>query len=344
MLSNKFMHNTKFWKKFVGGLVGCTTAFCILSSSSNDKSSNWKNTSESESALQKFIHSDNKKRELSTTPINHDKKLNYPICQKVIIRRSFPRLLACTNYTTSLCEEDTFPLTALVSYPGSGNTWVRHLIEIATGIFTGSVYFDHTLYARGFLGEKEDWSSGRTIVQKLHVKYDSAQPFKRGILIIREPVAATRSFVDFMESGHTGWASPTTFNRKEWPSFLLHSTRDWLILAKSWIESPVDLLVIHYENLVSSTVKEVRKIVKFLSLDDSRMDSECFLKSVEGSFHRKPPVWKINSPPPPKARLIIDNGINYLNQLLLKYGKEQIPLDKYSCYRNSSEKCVGKNG
>lgn len=63
----------------------------------------------------------------------------------------------------------------------------------------------------------------------------------------------------------------------EWPSFLLHSTRDWLILAKSWIESPVDLLVIHYENLVSSTVKEVRKIVKFLSLDDSRMDSECFL-------------------------------------------------------------------
>lgn len=51
-------------------------------------------------------------------------------------------------------------------------------------------------------------------MQKLHVKYDSAQPFKRGILIIREPVAATRSFVDFMESGHTGWASPTTFNRK----------------------------------------------------------------------------------------------------------------------------------
>ncbi len=60
----------------------------------------------------------------------------------------------------------------------------------------------------------EDWSDGSTIVQKLHVKYDSRQNFKRGILIIREPIAAARSFVHYMESGHTGWASPTTFNKK----------------------------------------------------------------------------------------------------------------------------------
>jgi len=30
----------------------------------------------------------------------------------------------------------------LVSFPGSGNTWVRHMIEQATGIYTGSMYPD----------------------------------------------------------------------------------------------------------------------------------------------------------------------------------------------------------
>jgi len=38
---------------------------------------------------------------------------------------------------------------ALSSFPGAGNTWVRHLIELATGYYTGSYYFDGTLYNRG---------------------------------------------------------------------------------------------------------------------------------------------------------------------------------------------------
>ena len=37
------------------------------------------------------------------------------------------------------------PLTALVSFHGSGNTWVRYLLEQATGIFTGSIYCDGVL-------------------------------------------------------------------------------------------------------------------------------------------------------------------------------------------------------
>ncbi|XP_077167195.1 sialate:O-sulfotransferase 1 isoform X2 [Paroedura picta] len=35
---------------------------------------------------------------------------------------------------------------ALSSFPGAGNTWARHLIEHATGFYTGSYYFDGTLY------------------------------------------------------------------------------------------------------------------------------------------------------------------------------------------------------
>ena len=32
------------------------------------------------------------------------------------------------------------PKVALASYPGSGNTWVRYLLQQSTGILTGSVH------------------------------------------------------------------------------------------------------------------------------------------------------------------------------------------------------------
>lgn len=40
-------------------------------------------------------------------------------------------------------------LVALASFPGAGNTWTRHLIELATGFYTGSYYFDGSLYNKG---------------------------------------------------------------------------------------------------------------------------------------------------------------------------------------------------
>lgn len=55
----------------------------------------------------------------------------------------------------SRCKERMFlpqrssSLVALSSFPGAGNTWVRHLIELVTGYYTGSFYFDGTLYNRG---------------------------------------------------------------------------------------------------------------------------------------------------------------------------------------------------
>jgi hypothetical protein len=58
-------------------------------------------------------------------------------------------------HSDSRCKERTFlperstSLVALSSFPGAGNTWVRHLIELVTGYYTGSFYFDGTLYNRG---------------------------------------------------------------------------------------------------------------------------------------------------------------------------------------------------
>lgn len=84
--------------------------------------------------------------------------------------RAVPPVTAGTprNHTQTTCPSFTFANpdnyryipgsvpTALASYPGSGSTLTRLLLEVATEIYTGSVYGDVSLYnntAHRFLGE-----------------------------------------------------------------------------------------------------------------------------------------------------------------------------------------------
>ena len=55
---------------------------------------------------------------------------------------------------------------ALASFPGSGNTWVRGLLQNITGICTGGIYCDPTLRRNGYPGECI--RSGVVLVVKTH--------------------------------------------------------------------------------------------------------------------------------------------------------------------------------
>ena len=47
----------------------------------------------------------------------------------------------CLNQNTlQLAEKNSLPKWALTSFPGSGVTWTRQLIEGVTGIYTGSMH------------------------------------------------------------------------------------------------------------------------------------------------------------------------------------------------------------
>ena len=58
------------------------------------------------------------------------------------------------------------PVTALASFPGSGNTWVRYLLQQLTGTLTGSVYYDPHLVRNGFYGENH--RGGDVVAVKTH--------------------------------------------------------------------------------------------------------------------------------------------------------------------------------
>ena len=115
------------------------------------------------------------------------------------------KLLLLPNHTSTekVCKERTFlnrrsPLVALVSFHGSGNTWVRHLVEQATGIFTGSIYCDPGLKVI-FPGESV--VSGNVVAIKTHQsdtvelpddikKFSGKTNFDKVILIVRNPYDA----------------------------------------------------------------------------------------------------------------------------------------------------------
>ena len=46
---------------------------------------------------------------------------------------------ACRNLSTKFAQVGTLPRLSLASYPGSGNTWVRYMVETITGVFTASI-------------------------------------------------------------------------------------------------------------------------------------------------------------------------------------------------------------
>ena len=63
-------------------------------------------------------------------------------------------------------RQDSGRRVALASFPGSGSTWSRTLLEQATGVYTGAIYCDKILKGEGFLGEFI--TSGNVLVIKTH--------------------------------------------------------------------------------------------------------------------------------------------------------------------------------
>ena len=84
---------------------------------------------------------------------------------------------------------------ALASTSGSGNTWIRGLLEKATGICTGFLYCDFAMRREGFIGEGV--KSGSVLVVKTHTItpkwYGTKQPYMddpyygSAIYILRNP-------------------------------------------------------------------------------------------------------------------------------------------------------------
>ena len=113
-----------------------------------------------------------------------------------------------TCYKQRHFQSGSSPMVALVSFQGSGNTWVRHFLEQATGVYTGSIYCDPGLKIT-YPGEYV--VSGNVLVVKTHhadttklppdiQQALSKQEYDKAIILVRNPYNA------LLSEGNRRWA------------------------------------------------------------------------------------------------------------------------------------------
>ncbi|XP_063863253.1 sialate:O-sulfotransferase 1-like isoform X1 [Scylla paramamosain] len=203
----------------------------------------------------------------------------------------------CFNYNTRFGVG--VPQVWLLSFPCSGNTWLRYLLEAASGIFTGSIYYDELLVKKGFLAEGDN--GGKTLVQKTHqspilsIQYSNpvgnseTNMTRPTVLLIRNPANAIISFFKFQQTkSHVDQIPEKMFNTTKFHTFVKTSLVDWMNLAvKTLMRIEAPLHVIHYEHLVQNPMQELTKVLAFLGVarDEGRM--ACIASHLEGSFKRK---------------------------------------------------------
>lgn len=228
-----------------------------------------------------------------------------------------------TPVLDSRCKERMFlpqrssSLVALSSFPGAGNTWVRHLIELVTGFYTGSFYFDGTLYNRGFKGEKDFWKSGRSICVKTHESgQKEIEMFSSAILLIRNPYRSLMAEFNRKCAGHLGHASDAQWKSKEWPEFVSSYAPWWASHALSWLKFGQKLLVVHYEELQKSLIPQLRQIVSFLNVTVDEERLLCAQNNQNGHFKRSGSQRPSFDPFTPDMRSTIDSFIRDVHQAL----------------------------
>ena len=225
-----------------------------------------------------------------------------------------------------LGHNNQFPTILLLSFPGSGNTWVRFLIEQSTGFLTGSVYNDRNLQVN-LLGELEDPKLKNTIVVKSHITGLSKKDKKEKsiieflkpsacIFIMRNPKNAI--LADFSRNLHRSHTTSLSeqdlknFNQN-WAKFKkIKKEKGGQIWFTGWAEhysrNVIENVcggkveIIWYERIKESfdeLVGALNRTVGFLNRmqknNSIKFRPNCLINNNQGFYHRKHLKTNINN-------------------------------------------------
>ncbi|XP_052777771.1 WSC domain-containing protein 1-like [Mya arenaria] len=205
------------------------------------------------------------------------------------------------------------PRTALSSPWRSGNTWLRHLVQQATGYGTSSIYCDKELLAKGYPFECEKKQQDRTILIKTHKPemrsfegnislpfakrlVERMSEYHRAVLLIRNPyefLVANKYFEHLDELPEEAFLNEKSYWRKGQPKIF----QWWLDFNHYWLhEFKGPVLPVLYSRLRHDAGGELKRILDFMHVNVTELDIKCAQANGEGNFHRKPSKWtKINS-------------------------------------------------
>lgn len=133
--------------------------------------------------------------------------------------------------------------TALASYPRSGNTWLRAMIEEATGEETGSIYRNEPL-SRGLEG----------IVIKTHET--DGHRYSKAVHLIRHPMDALYS--------HFRWKHEIAGVHPTWEEHLASAIPRWRSHTEHWDDHSNPALVVRFEDMKEQPKNELARVLNHL--------------------------------------------------------------------------------
>ncbi|KAK4330598.1 UAA transporter family-domain containing protein [Rhodotorula toruloides] len=188
---------------------------------------------------------------------------------------------------------------ALASFPRSGNSYLRSLVERATGFQTSSVYCDPEL-ERTFHGEcnhtltffvKTHFPALPTVVSpndSAHADYH--KQFDSAIHLVRNPLDAISSWYHFL---HTSRTAEGVYNHtarvelpggkfgKEQRKEILEYAKRWRRHTTYWQHAPISTRVLRYEDLTARLIPNMMSVLAFLLPDDNLPSLEHVICVVE---------------------------------------------------------------
>ena len=167
-------------------------------------------------------------------------------------------------------------ITLLVSYPRSGNTLLRTLLERTTGYVTGSdtrpdrglskeLAEQHNLVGEGII------ASNRVVYVKTHYPERLGHQIFKGqsaILVVRNPYDAIDSYWNMNATkSHTKSLTPEMYDKYSgmWSGLVQNEIHIWNKFLDFWLndDCPIPVLVIRFEDLIRNPARELQRILEF---------------------------------------------------------------------------------
>ena len=171
----------------------------------------------------------------------------------------------------------------LVSYPRSGNTLLRNLLERLSGIVTGSDNRPDRKLSKDLAIKHNLVGEGVTncvhIVKTHYPERPGARvQGKRVVLLVRNPYDAIDSYWNLnLTNTHTETVTDDVYQKYQaaFDELAQNEMEVWIRFHRYWLEAPIPVLIVRFEDLISNMEDELLRIAQFLHMDPNRVRHAC---------------------------------------------------------------------
>ncbi|MDB4766594.1 sulfotransferase domain-containing protein [bacterium] len=171
---------------------------------------------------------------------------------------------------------------ALASFPRSGNTWMRVLLESASGQLTGSIYANDGIHSRGPDG----------LVIKTHSK-DSFR-YEKAIVLVRNPFDSIDSYFALQKNYFNNQAL-------SWEEHVFAAVKELKEHHVHWKSARCETLNLKFETLKETPHAVLKEVFQMLELEvaDDKIE-----KAISNST-----ISKIKNDSPEKGQAVVRTGL-----------------------------------